>query len=334
MKQKLISKSLFNAWLQFANQQGFDSFSILQHLQLPEEGNMIPFSTFARFAQWVMQKSENAEPGYSLGKQSSLAAMGMVGQLIQTSRNIREGLQQACKFFNLLSEVMSLKLEEDTQYASLIFEWDKKSEEDFPQICQQLLLTSMIYSFREVYFLTLQKAYPKEIQMSFSPIHKKEMEELFLCQIITDSRSNRLVFDRGILDKKIVFADYELMLHLEKLACKRLGEHMQNQEQLSDRIKALIYTLLDPAFPSLKTVSRQLGISERNIQRKLKEENTSYSRLITEMKKSMATEFLQKKLSIKETTYLLGYSEPSAFIHAFTNWYGISPKNYQLKHIS
>lgn len=329
MKQKLISKSLFNGWLQFASQQALDSSSILQHLQIPEADSMIPFSTFAHFARWLMQKSGSPEPGYSLGKQSSLAAMGMVGQLIQTSRTIREGLNHACTFFNLLSDVLSLKLEEDSMHAYLAFELDENSEKDFPEVCQQLLLTSMMFSFKEVYFLTLQEAYPKEIHMSFPPIHKREMEELFNCPIQVDGKRNQMGFEKAVLDKKIVFADYELMLHLEKLACNRLGIHRQKQAQFSDQIKGLVYTLLDPAFPSLKTVSLQLGMSERNIQRKLKEEQTSFSALISEMKKSMAAEFLQQKLSIKETTYLLGYSEPSAFIHAFIGWYGISPKNYQ-----
>lgn len=295
---------------------------------------MIPFSKFAHFAQWLMQKSESKEIGYHLGKQSNLAAMGMVGQLIQTSRTLEEALQQACKFFNLLSEVLSLRFEEDGQDARLIFTMDEECERDFPEICQQLLLTSMIFSFKEVYLLSLQHAYPKEIQMSFAPIHQAELEELFQCPIQLSGKQNYLQFDREVLDKKIVFADYELMLHLEKLACQRMGIQLQKQETFSDQLKALVYTLLDPAFPTLKMLSLQLGMSERNIQRKLKEEKTSYSRLITEMKKSMAAEFLQQKLSIKETTYILGYSEPSAFIHAFISWYGISPKNYQLKHIS
>ena len=329
MKQKLISKSLFNGWLQFASQQGLDSASILQHLQIPEAESMIPFSKFAHFAQWLIQKSGNPEPGYFLGKQSSLAAMGLVGQLIQTSRTIGEGLQHACTFFNLLSDVLRLEVVADETHAHLVFELDKESEKDYPEICQQLLLTSMMFSFKEVYFLTLQAAYPQEIRMSFSPLHKKEMEDLFQCSIQVDGKANQMGFEKAILEKKIVFADYELMLHLEKLACNRLGLHQQKQAQFSDQIKGLVYTLLDPAFPSLKTVSLQLGMSERNIQRKLKEEQTSYSALITEMKKSMAAEFLQQKLSIKETTYLLGYSEPSAFIHAFIGWYGISPKNYQ-----
>ncbi|MDW3648935.1 MAG: AraC family transcriptional regulator ligand-binding domain-containing protein [Bacteroidia bacterium] len=334
MKQKLISKSLFNSWLQFAAQQGHDTSSILQHLQIPETEQMIPFSKFANFAQWLMQKSGNSQIGYSLGRQSSLAAMGMVGQLIQSSRNIREGLEHACKFFNLLSEVLSLKLEEGEKYASLIFELDKESVQDFPEVCQQLLLTSMIFSFKEVYFLTLQKAYPQQVDITFAPIHQKEMEALFQCQIRAKSNRNLMGFEKEVLDQKIFFADYELMLHLEKLACHRLGKQMENQQEFSDKIKALVYTLLDPSFPSLKSVSLQLGMSERNIQRKLKEENTSYSSLITEMKKSMATAFLDKKLSIKETTYLLGYSEPSAFIHAFISWFGISPKNYQNQQIA
>ena len=130
------------------------------------------------------------------------------------------------------------------------------------------------------------------------------------------------------MTERIIYSDFELLVALEKLACKRYTIQIQKTELFSDIIKSIIYTLIDPSFPSLTDISRQVNMSERSVQRKLKEEGYSYSTLLTEIKKSMAIECLDKKMSVKETSYLLGYSESSAFVNAFKKWFGISPLKY------
>jgi AraC-like DNA-binding protein len=46
----------------------------------------------------------------------------------------------------------------------------------------------------------------------------------------------------------------------------------------------------------------------------------------------MALHYLsEKKVSVNETAYLVGFSEPAAFSRAFKRWTGSSPRTMRLK---
>ncbi|MEL6537661.1 MAG: helix-turn-helix transcriptional regulator, partial [Bacteroidota bacterium] len=136
-------------------------------------------------------------------------------------------------------------------------------------------------------------------------------------------------FPAELLARPIVWADYELLLTLERVACQRLADQEQQLSTLTDTLRAIIYTLLSPQFPSLESVAAQVHLSVRELQRRLKAEGTSFARLKTEIRKELALHYLSQELSTKEITYLMGYSEPSAFVSAFTGWFGQSPGQYR-----
>jgi len=329
MEKKKIAKSILLSWIQLANKQGINLSSMDQYLEFSDENDMIPFEQFDIFVKSVLEKTGNTQFGMRLGEQSNLAALGIVGQLIQSSPTIKQSIEQASHFFNLISNVIHLGFQITSSDVILSFEVDEMTYKEFPETCQQLMITSLIFSFKEIYFLTLRRYVPLAVEMNFSTQHTTALGSIFNCPIKTGCKQNRLIFDKKILGDKIAYGDYELMAHLEKLACKRLALQNQDLNKFSNVVKSIVYTLIAYGFPQLNTVANQLNMSERSFQRKLKEENTSYSKLLEEIKRSFAKECLDKGLSVKETTYLLGYSEPSAFINAFIRWFGESPRSYK-----
>ncbi len=94
-------------------------------------------------------------------------------------------------------------------------------------------------------------------------------------------------FSVNLLDKKILYGDYELLLLLEKTACHRLTQAAADIDTFSRTVKIMIYTLLSPEFPSLTIVATNLNMSERNTQRKLKDEGLTYSKILPEVKKAL-----------------------------------------------
>jgi AraC-like DNA-binding protein len=65
----------------------------------------------------------------------------------------------------------------------------------------------------------------------------------------------------------------------------------------------------------MSSIARQLGMSERTLQRRLSEDGVSYQDLLDEVKKATAGRYLDESpLTIGEIAYLLGYSEPPPFI--------------------
>lgn len=331
MENIVIDKTILLGWIRLVDLQEIDTQIILEQMNLSENQTTISFDTFAWFVDWVLETSKRNDWGLKFGEQSNLAALGIVGQIIQHSRTLGEALTHACQYFNLISNAIHLDLIPTEHTVKLVFNLHTETYQKHPRAMQQLVISSLYFSFKEIQYLTFSKIVPTQISLSFTPDNLEELNTLFKCNFNQDATENSLSFDTQILDQPIVYADYKLMLHLEKLACKRLQEQHNKQNSYVQKVTTLIYALVDPYFPSLKTIANQLHTSERSLQRKLANENTSYSQVLSSIKKSMAKEYLKQQLSIKEISLLLGYSEPSAFIHAFNHWYGESPKSYQSK---
>jgi len=77
-------------------------------------------------------------------------------------------------------------------------------------------------------------------------------------------------------------------------------------------------------------VAHQLAMSQRTLQRKLREHDTSHQQLLDDLRKNLARTYLDEpSMSIGEVAYLLGFSESSAFHRAFKRWTGQTPSEYR-----
>jgi AraC-like DNA-binding protein len=85
----------------------------------------------------------------------------------------------------------------------------------------------------------------------------------------------------------------------------------------------------------MATLARELGMSERTLQRRLAREGVSYQDLVDDVRKDAAARYLGgSPLAIGEIAYLLGYSEPAAFHRAFKRWYSVTPERFRASHRS
>ncbi len=83
-------------------------------------------------------------------------------------------------------------------------------------------------------------------------------------------------------------------------------------------------------YPDAVEMARKLRCSERSLRRHLKDEGAQYSDLIDRVRFERAAYLLKHSSdSIKEISYKLFYSEPPAFVRAFTRWSGSTPSEFR-----
>jgi AraC-like DNA-binding protein len=75
-----------------------------------------------------------------------------------------------------------------------------------------------------------------------------------------------------------------------------------------------------------KEIARSLNMSSRSMQRKLKQEGSAFNEILDGTRRELALSYIKDRhTSIKEITYLLGYSDPANFSRAFKRWNHMSP---------
>jgi AraC-like DNA-binding protein len=79
-------------------------------------------------------------------------------------------------------------------------------------------------------------------------------------------------------------------------------------------------------------VAGKMGLSRQTLFRKLKAEGATFEKLLDELRCRLAVDYLRgRKVSVNETAYLVGFSEPAAFSRAFKRWTGMTPRDVRAK---
>ena len=97
-------------------------------------------------------------------------------------------------------------------------------------------------------------------------------------------------------------------------------------------VQQLITNLLPSGQPKIDAVAQELGMSSRTLMRRLADQGLTYKSLLDEVRRKLALQYLKdRRINLKQVAYLLGYSEASAFYHAFRRWTGSTPVQHRLK---
>ena len=82
--------------------------------------------------------------------------------------------------------------------------------------------------------------------------------------------------------------------------------------------------------PSMATIAAKQPMSPRSLQRRLQSEGTSFAQLLTELRRDLALRCLRdRRITIGEVGFMLGFQNVSAFHRAFKHWTGHTPAEYQ-----
>lgn len=100
--------------------------------------------------------------------------------------------------------------------------------------------------------------------------------------------------------------------------------------RVSARVRSALVELLPSGECSIDDVCRVLGMSRRSLQRKLKEEGTSFQQQLNHTRELLTKNYLRNtKLSSEDIAYLLGYQNLNSFYRAFSLWTGKSITEYK-----
>lgn len=103
-----------------------------------------------------------------------------------------------------------------------------------------------------------------------------------------------------------------------------------NENNLMARTRNILLDQLAGGTPQLGKVASLLHITERQLQRKLKAQDTSFGVILDQVRSDLALRYLQDpRLTMVEIALSLGFNDQSNFVKAFKRWQGETPGQYR-----
>lgn len=268
--------------------------------------------------------------GLHLGEVSSPVVLGMVGHLMECSPDLRSAFRQMEQFNRVFTRIFEFRTEESDGefrlYCEPIPAWHNAS----PETARQAVEISLAGMLHVVKLLTGRNLYPQRVLLRFGrPPDVSEYLRVLKTEPIFRQSCNCVVYRLRDLDAPVIGYNRELNLLFTQLLEKELARQ-QPGELFVEEVKRLILRKFQVIPPQLPEVAEALHLTPRTLQRKLKEEGTTFQKIVEGVRMDLAGGLLSDaRVSINEVAYKLGYAEPGVFRRAFRQWTGQSPSAFK-----
>jgi len=279
---------------------------------------------------WETAKDATNNPliGLQVGEHIRPGSFSVLGHLLMTCATLRDALEQASRFAALVGDSGNFDVLFNGSGAELIYDL---SEHDIP--CRRERIEAIIASL--VGFsrwitgvdilptrITFRHSVPDEIQAYIT---------FFKVTPVFGASTNSVFIDKKSLDLPLQQANPTLAILLDSHAEKILARLTETNPFLL-QLRQTVLKNLPHGTPELEQTAQLLGTTERSLQRKLTEMNTSYQEQLNSLRKEAAIAYLQAgEYPQSEIAYLLGFSDPASFNRAFKRWTGMPPGRWMIK---
>jgi AraC-like DNA-binding protein len=259
-----------------------------------------------------------------------ISVVGLIGQAAETPEEARRQLNRYARLTLDEDDVMiSDRLEFVRHEGEVWLKTTSSAYADNPLLTESTV-AQCVCGAREMFGATHDRSkwpYPKAIHFIHrEPSYRAEYDRIFGVPLIFGSHMNALLMDEELLSFNIPRANRYvfgvLSAHAEKLL-----RSLESSKTARGRVESLLMPILHTGEASMEAAAGKMGLSRATLFRRLKAEGTTFEQVLDELRHKLALHYLGgKKVSVNETAYLLGYSDPAAFSRAFKRWTRFSPR--------
>ena len=299
--------------------------ALLRDAKLPSsvfssEGRM---TTKQLFAMWeALQTLGGDDIGLALTETMHEATLPPSFLVAFHAQNVGEALHRLARFkARCAPEEFRVALEDDGCVVTTAWTYANQLE---PNALTDATFTFLVNMVRAGTGKTIT---PKSVELRRSPSDR--LETWFGCPITWNALRARITFNEA--DLEIPFTSYnsELLQMLDAALEADLNK-AENTTSLIDQVRWHLRRALTAGRPELRSIARDMAISERSLQRHLRNEGHSFKSLLSDTRHQLAREYLDEPdFDISEIAYLLGYEDQGSFYRAFQKWEQQTPAEWR-----
>jgi AraC-like DNA-binding protein len=285
-------------------------------------------STFADLLEALSFISSDKFFGLNYAAEYNIANLGLFGLGLLNAPTLYRAVMFYQRFVSLLIDHVQCDISLSEEKVSLHWRYSP-----FMTNKSQLVELEMILAIRLFRHFTGEAWKPSIAFLEREkPSDKKIETPSFAQRVVYKSGLNALCFPREILHSKNTSSDARVFELLER-QCEQELKLISNSTPIASRVSNEILRRLPKGGFSLQDIAKSFSMSDRNFQRKLSCNGTSFEQLVEDTRRGLSDHLLKNfDLAIAEIAVQLGYSSPNAYSRAAKNWYQRPPSKVRNEH--
>lgn len=286
---------------------------------------LMAFQRFGDLLEACAQELHDPHFGLHLGGVSDFRAVGTISFTMSNAPTIRVALHNLVRYQSSFSRGFGVFFESTDSLAVgfTLQDPDNAGMRHLGEMCIAIAINSMRALIDERWS-TAGASFQHQI---CGPID--DYQHILGCVPDFSCRRTELRVSAQVANEAIPFADRTILPIIERQLASVAKAYNENTPLLSEIRMEIARTVCDGA-PTINDVAEGLQLSSRTLQRRLRESGSGFRELLREVRKQLALEYLRTlSIDLVEVSLLLGYSDLSAFDHAFLDWFDESPSSYR-----
>jgi AraC-like DNA-binding protein len=307
--------------------------TVIAEVGLPENAEKagdleLPLSRLHHFFEVVERETHDPMVGVHVAEALPRGTYGLVEYCVRSSPTVRESLERLARYITLLNDLVVLSFTEqggeglmEQRIPGVPACIGRHGNEFFVSelLLQGRRLSGLDFAPRRVWFA---HSAPAQLPSLVQTVGTSE--------ITFDAGSNGFALGLEVLDAPLESYDPSLLAILDR----QLERYLSRRARPTDFLQLVERRVRDRFVAgdgsSLEAIAEALKMSARTLQRRLADEGVSFAQLTDGVRRELALRYVKDPArQLAEVAFMLGYTEISAFFHAFKRWTGTTPTKYR-----
>src|SRR5262245_17652712 len=324
---RLVRAASLTNFAEVARQAGLDPNRLLSEFELParclrEPELRVPMSAIRRLLEAAAERSGVEAFGLLMAETRRLSHLGPVGLLMREQPTLRLALKAATRYGNSLNAALFLSVEEIGKV--VVVREELIVGESGP--VRQTTELAIGVAFRMMKAVLGPEWNPKRVCFAHDAPADRSVHLRVFGRIVEFGHDfNGIVCSSTDLDRPNPNADPEVARYALDLVDSSLGA---NPSDVKAQVHQSVVNLLGSGRCTIEVVGQTLGIPRRTIHRRLAAEGQTFSEIIDEVRRELASRYVaDRQRSLSEVSALLGFSAPASFSRWYRRQFGDTPSS-------
>jgi AraC-like DNA-binding protein len=312
--------------------RGYDSKILfrqagLDHARLSVAGARFAYAGVRRL--WELAAETTGDPAFGLEVANFWhpTTLHSLGCAWMASESLEEAYQRTVRYAHFINTGMRdvLKIEQTSEGYGIIFDTDML-EFELPPISIEAGL-AVIYNMSRVAYGTNFQVLGVSLQRD-RPDCADRYIGYFDAPVAFSARQDALWASSEQVIERLITANPEMVRINDQVLIDYLAR--LDRQDVIMQVRSCLAERLPGGGIHEADIASSINLSQRSLQRRLKEKKVSFSSLLEDTRRELSRDYLSDpQHSVNEVAYLLGFSEPGNFSRAFKRWYGQTPSEYR-----